>query len=60
MKNPLRLAAKVATAIALSALIAGQWALLTGPFKALREQAGEAAKNSHFGDFAIMVCWTSC
>lgn len=44
--------AKAATGVALAALVAGQWALITGPVEALGEQGRIAAEHANFGDFA--------
>lgn len=44
--------AKTATGIALVALLAGQWALITGPVNTLGEQGRVAAEHSNIVEFA--------
>lgn len=54
MKNTtLNHIAKAATGVALAALVAGMWALMTGPVEALGEQGSMAAEHANFGDFFI-------
>lgn len=43
--------AKTATGVVLAALVAGMWALITGPVEALGEQGSIAAEHANFGDF---------
>lgn len=45
--------AQAATGIAIIALLAGQWALITGPLDELAEQGREAIEVSNMTDFAI-------
>jgi hypothetical protein len=44
--------AKTATGVALVVLLAGQWALVTGPLNALDELGQQAAKQSNIVDVA--------
>jgi hypothetical protein len=44
--------AKTATGVALVVLLAGQWALVTGPLNALDELGQQAAKQSNIADVA--------
>jgi len=53
MKKPtLKQAAQAVTGIALVALLAGQWALITGPLADISEQGRTAAASGHLGEFA--------
>ena len=60
MKKPtLKQAAQAAMGIALLALVAGQWALITGPIETIAQQAENAATNGNtpefFGIFALKI-----
>lgn len=48
----LKQVAQVATGIAVVALLAGQWALITGPMSDIAEQGHTAAANGHIAEFA--------
>ncbi len=49
-------AAKAGTGIAIAVLIAGQWALITGPLQAIRDQgAAAAAQHQYLEFFGLMA-----
>ena len=50
-KLTLKHAAKAAMGIALLALVAGQWALFTGPLETIAQQGEVAAANGNTGEF---------
>jgi hypothetical protein len=51
-KLTLKQAAQAATGIAVVALLAGQWALITGPMADMAEQGRTAAASGHVAEFA--------
>lgn len=51
-KLTLKQAAQAATGIAVVALLAGQWALITGPVADIAEQGRTAAASGHVAEFA--------
>ncbi len=53
MKKPtLKQAAQAVTGIALVALLAGQWALVTGPMESLADYGRTAADSGNLAEFA--------
>jgi hypothetical protein len=51
MNNFLKKAVQTGTAVCIVVLLAGQWALSTGPMAQLRQQGRTAAESGHVAEF---------